>query len=124
MTDRVLDADVAEKVMGWTVELIVSGRDAFEEWRDPQGWRYGATPPSYSSDIAAAWQVVEHMRTRGWRFEIHELWEGWRAIFVLRATYAEYQERAESAPLAICRAALAAIGSVAESDAPSTAVQD
>ena len=55
---RELDAIVAERVMGYEV------RD--ETWRQPpsSSWR---EVPHYSSDIAAAWEVVERMRADGWK---------------------------------------------------------
>lgn len=72
-SDRDLDAaehrrineDVATKVMGWTVQLIVDRDNAFEEWRDEKGWRYGPDPPLYSSEIEFAWIVVDHLVAQG-----------------------------------------------------------
>jgi hypothetical protein len=55
---RELDALVAEKVMGWALTS--------KDTRDLQGWPPpgNTTPidvPEYSTDIAAAWEVVEKL---------------------------------------------------------------
>ena len=125
---RELDALVAEKVMGW--HRVHDGLN--ERWADVNGYgayvnRGDGTPPpgmfwSPSTDIAAAWQVVEHMRLRwdhgnsttdfwtikdcgpsGWRVEI-EFCPDHDAPIVI------YAETPPTAPLAICLAALKAVG--------------
>lgn len=63
----------------------------------------------YSTDIAAAWEVVEKMRKMGWEPTI-----ALQKAHVYAITYdASYDELsrayAEHAPLAICRAALKAV---------------
>ena len=63
---RELDALVAEKVMGMKL-------DAAAGWNHPslvQGTPLKIIPPKYSTDIAAAWQVVQNLRERGWYFDI------------------------------------------------------
>lgn len=87
---RELDAEVAERGFGY-------------------GWRAGHTPP-FSSDIAAAFQVVERMIADGWRVYIdgprfHD--REWRVMFAKDRTTT--WAHAETLPLAICRAALDAV---------------
>lgn len=74
---RELDALIAEKVMGWSdVRMMdhIQGRDLA-----------GIVPPSretyefvpnYSTNIAAAWQVVRHLRGLGWIVRVQEMPEG------------------------------------------------
>lgn len=119
---RELDALVAEKVMGWI-------------WfpKDDEGPRYLASPdpnsmyvwypgsgvgthPLYSTSIAAAWEVWDKLIADGWypdvitshvsdgldyRCELHRGGDG-DGDYVI--------SHADTAPLAICLAALAAIG--------------
>lgn len=93
-----LDAIIAEKVMGWK---RVPGTES-GAWMDPctNDGRMGSWSPS--TDIAAAWEVVEKLKlsliptNKGWIVSQHHLFEG------------PFGED-ETAPLAICRAALAAI---------------
>jgi hypothetical protein len=71
---REIDILVAEQVMGWQVELdpyrvhrldhYFSTKKNNKWWRKPEGGWYDS-PPSYSSDITAAWEVVERMNSRG-----------------------------------------------------------
>jgi hypothetical protein len=61
---RELDALIAEKVMG----LFTNGEPDF-------GYTYETIPP-YSTDIAAAWEVVEKMVSRMGYGDLHFLWEG------------------------------------------------
>jgi hypothetical protein len=116
MSNRAKDAEVAERVMGWRrIE-----------------WEGGTTPmgrssknvlslvleevPHYSTDIAAAWQVVEHLFTRGLRLSLNAFGgDPWWAEFADEGYEHGAQAPADTAPLAICRAALAAVaGSPAE----------
>lgn len=127
MTDelRELDAEIAEKVMGWTI--VPEG----ERWRvsrtgeyanswcvdspnlaelddDTDDRLYGRyAMPSYSSDISAAMSVVEKMRSQGWSFAC-TLYEGKLpyASFCKRTAASSRNAEAESLSEAICRAAL------------------
>lgn len=139
-TGRALDALIAERVFASVVGAapIGDGLTRTREFEAPtmavvderikeayaahvangqRLWPARYTGPEYSTDIAAAWQVVEKMRTDGWRFDLYDSFAGWRATFgrpggidrgenmwVLRAS-----DRHETAPEAICRAALAAL---------------
>jgi hypothetical protein len=103
---RELDALVAERVMGWT-----------DFWRRGEHILYGYPPversmgidaerhpvPHYSTDITAAWELVEKFRltvtpwsTQGWIATV-EPGEGWYSP-------------ADTAPHAICLAALFIVG--------------
>lgn len=165
---RALDAEIATRVIGWTVEEWPCGyqpdacdlecwpwegdeeregssdeefqrREAF--WRDniaayperhptyrrklENGNRPRTVVPFYSTDIGAAWMVVEKAIADGWFPEVQfNNWgaESWYAT-MSRTTddplggYASGV--AATAPLAICRAALKAIASL-----PSRVVQE
>lgn len=113
---RGLDALVAEKVMGWQ----------WQQWAPnpeqphlappgygrphPDHWWLGRSifelVPNYSTDIAAAWLVVEHMeRTRPNEFMLWTEQGQWGAEFDN-----DISRFALAAPLSICVAALAAVG--------------
>jgi hypothetical protein len=74
-------------------------------------WRYGPYL-EYSSDIAAAWEVVEKMVETG-RLHLDRLgfdgeeWRCWMSPDAEGATY--FVGQAETAPLAICLVALKAV---------------
>jgi hypothetical protein len=118
-----LDALVAEKVMGWK-QSAVNGI----YWVDQEG-KVRARRRSLmfekmwapSSDIAAAWEVVEKLSDR-FMFSLDQVHKNtkdgkprpaqWAAGFLSLnpsdgAAY--WSERSETAPLAICRAALKAV---------------
>lgn len=121
---RELDALVAEKVMGFvrvaddtsdyhgvrhgTEVLLPPGETlhSLREWlprSGPIAFGYFVTQ-RYSTDIAAAWQVVERMRNPDFRLNKDGDWGcsfGGELRFV---------GLAPTAPLAICRAALKAVG--------------
>ena len=122
---RELDALVAEKVMGWERGDTSRG---FMKWY-PAGKRHKSgcgefDIPGYSTDIAAAWEVVEKLGTSG-RWVLHllapqdadyvmrdgETVQLWRAKFekkfwdVQKAEPYEWPEGL-TAPHAICNAAL------------------
>jgi hypothetical protein len=91
---RALDAEIAEKVMGYDISF--------------------SPLPHYSTDIAAAWLVVEQMREMGYWPKVSYLvdWDTvakWHVDFLVSPNTA-YQT-ADTAPLAICRAALACVAS-------------
>jgi len=93
MTDRELDAAVAEKVMGyrWYMDrddekVILAQPTEYFEGDDflpvpsEEAWSstrrdIGNAPP-YSRDIAAAWTVVEKMRERGWLYHVGDNKDG------------------------------------------------
>lgn len=78
-------------------------------------------PKPYSTDISAAWEVVKKLRTDGWWAEIenrHDL-DDW--CVTLRQfdgpPWGIALKVADTAPLAICRAALAALATSTNSEA-------
>lgn len=75
---------------------------------------YGINLPPYSTDIAAAWLVVEKV-TAEWWLEINQPSLGcWRVMLTKHGHEAQgtfdYEAASGSFPEAICRAALAAVG--------------
>lgn len=124
-----LDALVAEKVMGWRVtpHPDLHGATYFEV---PDGTAT-VMPDMFSTDIAAAWTVVEKMRADGWGFGFGtEEGGGWAAIFANGRdgmAFEEYEEGYSfeaAAPLAICRAALKAVRVQAVPTSDSESAQD
>jgi hypothetical protein len=106
---RELDALVAEKVMGWTYlgERWSDTNHSGYQWRDSTGTRH-ETPP-FSTDIAAAWEALERMASvleDVAKIEVSRLSNGQYAC-VVGAICCEF---ADTPALAICRAALAAVG--------------
>ncbi len=109
LTKREIDRLVAERVMGWTNLYL-------------EGSRFGTTPegkshrivPQYSSDMSAAWEVVERLRHSGYEGGIDwtrpEL--GYECAFWSSPIPPDEMQpsRAETAPLAICLAALRGMG--------------
>ena len=100
---RELDALVAEKVMGWEVEPVQDGYDA-GYWRIVKGESAYEREniPSYSTSIADAWMVVEKFPS----IEIHTHEHGGVSVRVDAYCYGN----APTAPEAICKAALRAVG--------------
>lgn len=111
MKDRELDALVAEKVMGW--ELIGIAPSGGRVVHSPRLWEKEL--PHYSSDIAAAWQVVEKMEKDGWESGcetskgIRRAWFAWDRRKRFSPKLPKFAE-AEAIPRAICLAALKAVG--------------
>ena len=135
-----LDMLVAERVMGWEWwnacgkshicppfvkdyptfrhELhFRRGKDGDPEPIENYYSNYGnLSIPRYSSNIAAAWEVVEKMRTNGWFFSLADSIE--LPDFIARFTTCppvgspipDHSAMNVSAPLAICLAALRAVG--------------
>ena len=115
---RGLDVLIAEKVMEEEVALRCWGA----EYRSPipmhasrgmlppkRRWR---NLPKYSTDISAAWEVVEKMWQLGWWATVqHQCVDGtWECDFYKGNDRMKgkdwYSSLASSAPLAICSAAL------------------
>jgi hypothetical protein len=78
-----LDRLIADKVIGWTKveseteygKILILGNPAMKEkdWVSiPADW---SPYPHYSTDISAAWEVVEKLNNDGWEFGL-ELWGG------------------------------------------------
>lgn len=97
---RELDALVAEKVMGW---VPGAGFESAHYW-------------AFSTDIREAWQVIDRMAADNMSVSVHNRAYGpWACWVGQRLGSSDEQiafERGETAALAICRAALAALGAV------------
>lgn len=109
MTDdlRELDQRCAE-AMGYAKDEWGCYTPAGERLSDEdyeQG-RWFWEPPHYSTSIAHAWTLVEFMRERGWDFYVggNKRWEAefWKPPLT-------HTREADTAPLAIARAFLAAM---------------
>ena len=127
---RELDALVAEKVMGGYVVNPDAMANVGEiwYWLHPKDgvlcgmpykvgkmkqWDHQWHRWKPSIDISAAWQVVEKMRADGWIYEITEHLNDPAiqcAMFANRSGGDEQWSAANTAPLAICLAALKAVG--------------
>lgn len=109
MDNREIDTLIAEKVMGWKlnyefadsmgVPVVPHLRDQYDEW---------GLLPEFSTDISAAWQVVEKINSIKMDTE-----EGYqiRAKFILSQDVKHFLTfSAQQAALTICLAALKAVG--------------
>jgi hypothetical protein len=121
---RELDALVAEKVFHHRVE----GRSVEVPLHPTTGRRMGPSSgmilslealPRYSTDIAAAWEIVERLKTteaflQGENLKLEWLGSGWLLHALRSEDYfsAEDFPGAPTAPLAICLAALKAVGAI------------
>ncbi len=118
MTNEQLDALVAEKVMGWTFyrqRLHPNHTFLTQTWRT----EHGSIMPSMwtpTTEIAQAWEVVERMVKLGWNVRIMNYGiapelpdcEPWRCDFIRVGALSI--KAASALPLAICLAALKAVG--------------
>lgn len=116
---REQDAEVAEKIFGYTLDYefeelhgapcVKELRDQYDEW---------GVLPAYSTDVAAAWLVVEKL-TPVYRVSVHQFFQQWQCTLERRDGKArmpiglphdgDVSATAPTAPEAICRAALAAM---------------
>lgn len=117
-----LDALVDERVMGQTLAMTPLGpirklTEGYRSFMRDESSADGLTAvPAYSRDIAAAWQVVLHMRTCGYDVDL----DGYDASHVptwecrMGGEHHGYREEwlacAESAQIAICLAAIKSVG--------------
>lgn len=106
---RELDALVAEKVMGWK---LGDNRGA-PAWFAHDEFRCEVWQFKPSEDIAAAWEVVEKLG-KTWWFDVELTGNLWHAQFESQEHISERQfaddYSTDSAPHAICKAALMAMG--------------
>jgi hypothetical protein len=126
LSGRELDAAVAESVMVHVVH-VDNGEGFCEncgeemlEWKQMRYRRQGGIEPvetrcvpEYSESIEAAMQVVERMREQGWSFAC-TLYAGQfpYASFCKGTVATSRHAEADSLPVAICLAALAAVESL------------
>lgn len=103
---RELDALVAERVMGLEKHggLNAAGTSTSEVWMKDGKQISFAEPPTYSTDIAEAWEVVEKIHDLQPRF-ILEAQPFVRPRVWWCSVYGHDLVEAPTAPLAICRAA-------------------
>lgn len=99
---RELDLLVAEKVMGFIARKTSAGESYFE---DKEGTLPGYYIPHYSTQISAAWEVVEKMKEE-------YLWEmAWNHALKAWTCYLNGEgSKSDTAPHSICLAALKAKG--------------
>jgi hypothetical protein len=129
LAGRELDALVAEKVMGWQRMVRPDYDWAGHEWRIGGLGSGGIHLPSFSTDIAAAWEVVAEMERRGWSCVIAtnacangrqngvKFYEGWRSLgysIFDGEPHPGHTFVAETIPRAICHAAVAALAATTE----------
>ena len=120
---RELDALIAEKVMGWT-SVAMAGLftqfPAIALCGLPPGAQLNAdlqVVPRYSTQIAAAWQVVEKFKMTITPNNCHpHIKAKWCVDVELKGSHELWLAGAETAPLAICRAALRAVGQDGKGD--------
>ena len=111
MTDRELDAVIEEKLFGSKPCDDPAGKCPGSKTTPPVCWvkrgeEYGSHLPFYSTDIAAAWKVVEEVEGLGKRLALvrEGSGDGWEADF------GHGESALENEPSrAICMAALRAI---------------
>ena len=116
---RLLDAEIAERVMGWTRYPEKMDRTDNRTINDvlycPPEMPYDKNAlnvvPNYSTDIAAAWEVVEKLRADGWALFIQSESSGW-SVEIARdvpvgsgGVCVSGDELAPTFPLTLCRAA-------------------
>jgi hypothetical protein len=100
---RNIDALVAEHVMGWWLAKDEDGEWCFMDGADFVCFNFDV--PHYSTDIAAAWEVVEKMGHVGLNWDdTTNSPARWQCIMERGEYYAD------TAPMAICLAALKAKG--------------
>ena len=116
MENREIDRLVAEKVMGWVAASEVM-RD--EDTKLPFTRRYWSdTEGNYTNQfhfvpcerIQDAWLVVEHFIKKGWDFSIETTLHFNFVVDFNDGGANMYCETSESAPMAICLAALKVVG--------------
>ncbi len=115
---RTLDALVAEKVMGFYVHRGEDGPDGYVSYNTEYKSRF--LLDQYSTEITAAWEVLEVLRSQGWSFSVSSPYKlaggdqhAWRCTLDHKAD-TDYEVEADSAPHAICLAALKACGAIEE----------
>ena len=109
MSNRELDAWIAEHVMGSTVSedkvfsLVYEGPDNLVETSKDRVLR--RLLPHYSTNIAAAWEVVEKLKSNDYRFHLDSLGSFHFCFFIHEVYETTGKADANTAPLAICLAA-------------------
>ena len=104
MTPEELTRAVAERCMGWRA---VSYDGLGNHWGvcGPGNELRGI--PAYATDVAAAWEVVEWMRAKGYDVNIGCYSRGGRWVVEALTDTRAFGERGASMPEAVCLCALA-----------------
>lgn len=122
MDERAIDKLIAEQVFGripcneWHfLNLGSSGIRGWTNNRQHDSEKHNCYPqgqqPNYSTDIAAAWKVVERLTSTGFSISLVVLTSAAHASFYIPNTrYSVYAASSDTAPMAICLAALKAVG--------------
>ncbi len=115
MTDeetRELDAQVAEKVMGWRKEqtYMAGEHGSIYRWYAPSGQEHIGPLPAYSTDGNAMVAVIERMRELGWKasIDIEDDGECYCQFLIPGGPHGPLRHRG-SLQEAVARAALAAV---------------
>jgi hypothetical protein len=105
-----IDILIAEKIMGWKDKI---SDHLVRYYETPNGEIFLKNDVShYSTDISAAWQVVEKLKREGYpNPQLYTIDEDdlWHVAIRTHGDMGYDDTEAETAPLAICRAALLAI---------------
>lgn len=119
---REMDALIAEKVMGWAIHSRntawwVKVADENEVTTEVMAFTYGKDRFAPSTNIAAAWEVVEKITDqKHWAFKLRRLpGKDYMACFIrlTKTGRDDFESKpSKAAPFAICRAALKAMGVV------------
>lgn len=117
---REIDRLIAEKIMGWTdIKYEIAGfgdgrnntiEGPWSEWRGKRSaapWILSESIPYYSTDITLAWEIVDRLVYK-WDFILYrDSGFGWTVYDGPRSLEDRMSlANAETAPLAICLAAL------------------
>lgn len=109
-----LDALIAENVMGLPVlDYNNYGTITVSYENDENRQAVWVDLPKYSTDITAAWEVAEKLAEKGFYYEIQQAWSQEntkRCRVYLNDGEARYIAIGDTAPHAICLAALKALG--------------
>ncbi|HYE97575.1 MAG TPA: hypothetical protein VEJ18_01640 [Planctomycetota bacterium] len=110
---RELDAQVAEKVMGWTEVKFqpianAMGQHVIDEWmgRGPNDPYRNALVPKYSTQMQYAGEVLEKMRSQYQFVALISGRGGQPWVCKVNRESGFFEEKAPTAPLAVCLAAL------------------
>jgi hypothetical protein len=107
---RALDAEIARRVFGHAVKESDAG--GIFTYDDSSG--YWLHVPRYSTDMAAAWSVVERLGHLYHPVMLTDLGPEWTLRWLVQIKSRHVAAREATAPLAICYAALAAMGAIDE----------
>lgn len=113
MTNLVVGRDLDALVAQHVFRMFVDNTVYYQGHCDDSSCCEGEPIPDYSTSIAAAWEVVEKMREMGFTIMLNDYIttkrNSWMAEFVKHPTFGVIHDAA-TAPLAICLAALKAVG--------------